>query len=411
MLLSLAILFFLWPFGSLPLILYLMYYQKKYAYYFLGAFLTLLTMYYPPSGDQLYYWIHFNAFSFPDGEIFLGATEKRPVVSLIFPILFFFSKLGTTFELTRAVIIFSIYTLCISWLLKRIASYQNLYSKRIFFIWSLLFIFSIPWAAIMTGFRWGISTVLLFLGIFECFFKNKVYGAILLFLSCFFHFAICPLVLLFLTTAYFRKILWKNIVGMFICCVAVSILLDGIISYILEIPFFNFIETYLSPEGTWRTGELPYEISRLNQIGTLVAQYIFYLFIVLVLYRLFGFIKSNSQISKATMLPILYLGEIIALFILFVNFYTISERLQLLIILFSSGTFFTLLLTKDQINFTSQKKLFLYSLFIIFFFIFSFISLKKPFSAGGVYAFFYSPFFFIIQKTFSYEWVLVNIDF
>ena len=109
----LLILFFIYPFGSLPLILCLMYQRQKYACYFLGALMATFVMYYAPAGDQYRYWMLLqemtSVLDTMDNFVDIGAIRR---ICLIHPFLACVKELGGTLEQARFFLLFLNICLC-----------------------------------------------------------------------------------------------------------------------------------------------------------------------------------------------------------------------------------------------------------------------------------------------------------
>lgn len=403
-------LFLIWPFGSLPLMLYLMYHQKRYAWYFLGALIALFAMYYPPTGDQLFYWRNFQETnSIIDTLIATINTENIRGLSIIHPIYSLIKNLNGNFEYVRFVLIFTSYCLCLNFFWNNIDNFNKIISNKKYYLLLSIFFMAIPVCPIMTGFRWGSAVVLFFLAASNFVIGNRVLGVIFTILAGIFHFAILPYIALFVLCYLTRNIIWEHPIVILITAIVITFTIDNFITYLLGIPSLNFVSTYIDPDGTWRTGELPYETSTLSKIGYFVNNCIFYLFLLFIPSIICKYKRSQNKFVNSYPSHIFnFTFLLIVLFIVFRNFYTISERMTHLIFLFSSGAFVSAYLKNT--NYFSRRTLIVYFLFMTFFFCFSWISLRKPFILAKSYRFFYATAYTAFNNTYSTDWVFLNVS-
>ena len=407
--LILSLFFIIWPFGSLPLILYLMYHQKKYSYHFLGILVSLFVMYYPPAGDQYRYWLDFQeAMPLIDTINSILSSNSVKKFSLIHPILSTFREMGSNLEHIRFTLILISYYLCTNLFFSTTENYKKTVAKKTYFFAFLVFFASIPVYAIMTGFRWGMATVLFFLAINNFFRSNRISGGIYALFSCLFHFAIVPMFLLYLLFSLTQRIIWKYPVVLLSAAIITSLSLDFLITYLLKFTFFDFVSPYLAPEGIWRTGAIPYKISLLAQISTLIFNFLFYIFLTVILIFIYRYKKEENESSTYLTALLTFAFMLIVVFLILRDFYTISGRIKSLVVIFST---YPIILSKLQNKISLSPQLYrLASFFVVFSFIFLFLSLKKPLSAGGIDRFCYSSSYTIFCNTYSENWVLNNVN-
>lgn len=407
--LLLTVFFIICPFGSLPLILYLMYQQKKYAFYLLGMFVSLFSMYYPPAGDQYRYWHIFQeSLSLIDTVNDILSSNSVREFSLLHPILSIFKGVGGTLEQIRFTLIFISYFLCINLFWDTTEKYKNTVSKKIYFFAFIVFFTSIPVYVTMIGFRWGMATILFFLAINNFLRSDRVSGSVYALFSCLFHFAIVPMFILYLLFSLMQRIIWKHPVVLLSTAIIASLSLEFVITYLLKIPFFDFIRIYIDPEGIWRTGELPYEMSLLAKISTQISDFLFYIFLAVILMFIYRYRKLKHESSTFLMTLLTFVFMLIILFLILQDFYTIADRIKNLVIIFSA---YSVILAKLQNKISLSPLLYrLASLFVVFSFTFLFLSAKKPLITGGFERFFYSPFHTIFSNTYSEVWVSENVN-
>ena len=411
MFIFLTILFLLWPFGSLPLVLFLMYCQKKYAYYFFGLFIALFTMYYPPVGDQYRYWLIFQEPISPllDINFSLDNGQWARLLNLIYPLSSIIKKLGGNFEHVRFVLIFVSFSLSFHFFWNQTIQLRSATSKRKYFFAALCFILSLPIAPIMTGFRWGVAVILFGLAASYFVTDRKITAVIFAIFASLFHFAIVPSILLLGFCMCIKKTILNHPIIILLAAAFTSIVLDACIVLLLRFPFFDFVRVYIESDGAWRIGELPYEMSFLSKIGFFFADFVFYIFLIFVSIIIFQHKKNNDKLDTDYSKSMFLLAFVlIIIFIIFRNFYAIAGRLKSLIILFSTWAFMFAIL-KKQIHLT-KNILLLYWVFIVFFFAFPFLSYKKALWTAKCYRFCYSNLYVIMTNTFSENWICKHVN-
>lgn len=406
----LTISFLLWPFGSLPLVLYLMYCQKKYAYYFFGAFIAFFTMYYPPVGDQYRYWLIFQEpISLLDISFSSDNGQWARLLNLIYPLSSIIKNSGGNFEHVRFVLIFVSFALSFHFFWDQTLQLRTEFSKRKYFCTALCFILSLPVAPIMTGFRWGVAVILFGLSASYFIAGRKIAAVIFAVFATLFHFAIVPCIALFMLCMCIKKTIWNHPVSVLLTAALTSIALDVCIAFLLQFPFFDFVRVYIEEGGAWRIGELPYEMSFLSKIGFFFADFMFYIFLLIVSAIIFLHKKNNRDIgTNYSTYMFLFTFVLIVIFIIFRNFYAIAGRLKSLIILFATWAFMLAIL-RQQIH-VSKRVLLLYCLFIVFFFAFPFLSYKKALGVAKCYRFCYSNLYVIMTNSFSENWILEHVN-
>lgn len=406
----LTILFVIWPFGTLPLVLYLMYCQKKYAYYFFGIFIALFTMYYPPVGDQYRYWLIFqDPISLFDIDFGSEDGQWARLLNLIYPISSMIKYCGGNFEHVRFILILFTYSFSFNFFWNQTLRLRTEVSRKKYFFIALFFLLSLPVAPIMTGFRWGTAVIFFWLAASYFVIDRKIKAAVFATLAMFFHFAIVPCIALFALCMYVKNIIWKRPGIVLLAAVLISIFLELCIAFLLKFPFFDLVRVYIESDGAWRIGELPYEMSFLSKIGFFFADLMFYIYLIVVSTVIFKYKKNNINTDNSyPTYMFLFTFVLIIIFVIFWNFYAIAGRLKSLIILFASSAVMMAVLKKYMhIN---KKALLLYGLFIAFFFTFPFLSYKKALRVAGCHRFCYSNLFTIITNTYSEKWISENVN-
>jgi|GEM_PF-6422489 hypothetical protein len=162
----LLVLFFLFPFVSLPIVFRRIYEGKKYALHFLAIFMGLLSVYYFPFGDQYRYLEKLNLYSsLSFGEVFdIESIFIYKNLNLVNVYVFVASKLNLTLEFIRFTLIVSCYLLVFS-------VYENFVQDKYDlclndkWIRFLILYLSVPFFFICFGFRTGMGGCFLIYGI------------------------------------------------------------------------------------------------------------------------------------------------------------------------------------------------------------------------------------------------------
>lgn len=162
----LLVLFFLFPFASLPIVFRRIYEGKKYALYFLAIFMGLLSVYYFPFGDQYRYLEKLNLYSsLSFGEVFdpesIFIYKNLNLVNIY---VFVASKLNLTLESVRFALTVSCYLLVFSAYKNFIQDKHDLCLNDKWIRFLILYL-SVPFFFICFGFRTGMGACFLFYGI------------------------------------------------------------------------------------------------------------------------------------------------------------------------------------------------------------------------------------------------------
>ena len=356
-----VILFFTWPLISLPFILYGVYNQKKYAYILLSLFTGLLSIYYPPFGDQYRYWIDYHnvldnnldfVLSLPErlsapAELFAPKALIAPGkllnsrLSIMTLLEMLFKSMDANIEIMRFVIVSLCCMIClgISYDVCRQAPADE--NKAYRFLLFLAFFFSFPFFSICEGYRQGCGMCLILWAFHTVFFKRKyVWGTFLILMGIWFHPMYLFSLFIFILTPFLKN---NNKRPWFLPCVAVFLLLSGEILFSYVFPYISLpselesMNTYFAPDGKWKLGRVS-DWSLKHKVVDQIKIISFALYI-LFFYRT----SCEVQLEKAGEKKLfcqqksciwLYLFSL--WFFLFIKFHTISNRLFLSIFLLVS---------------------------------------------------------------------------
>lgn len=332
----------IWPFGTLPLILYLIYKNKRYAFYFLACFMALYSIFYFPFGDQYRYWFDFNHLFERSTNDLIYLSQDTYRYSLVYPLMFAVKYLHGSVEHLRFFLVFLSYVLCFIMFFDIIDKAPSQSIPKAYPVF-LIFFLSIPFFGISGGFRWGTGITFLCCSAYYYFTKQKIKGFILGIVASAFHFACLPLFTLLFAVPFFCVIIKTTpmIILLVLCC---SMMIEQIflIFYpvITQLLPSNFITNKLDPYvlGFWKEGAIA-DKSDLNIFVTNLCNIIYILFILIFFWMIYRDITRKIALPDFLMKCYGYAVCLGILFFTFHNYATISTRLLSCIILFYSITY------------------------------------------------------------------------
>ena len=378
------------PMLSLPCILVEIYNRRRYAFYYLAIFLSLVGFLTAPTGDLARYQLDYYKFA---NLSFVDLFNQYTYQILFYGFSFTFAKAGFNFEFVRLLFSFISFSCLFDIFWKITNNHSASDTRKKYFLLFLVYLFALPLNALWLGYRHYFAMSLMLYSYYLVLVEGNKKGWLFAVTSVFIHFSMCFPFLCFVLINFSHLKFRKSIVYV-LCLIFIYINSDNIVISIFDwVPLSAEMKLHYNYYlvGYWASDFLSdfswkYELSLLLSYLTLFPLLFFMLSV-----------NEKDKLLKMYYISLIILSLVISFKVIFFRYVFIP--------IFLSLFFFFIYRNK----YLTKSKIYILLFFSFITFLSGIYTYRNEYSISRHTMLVYKPLPLILCNSFSKQWLHNNV--